>query len=229
MTDAWLHDHLSPDADLSASNVQSKMQDHTFHTIGLCTSFHRIFSTRRCMPLNPGFGWVGGNSFVSLRVESLGHLHATVVQKMQHPRNDVSSVLSVCSHLWIPHRTQYWKKLGCSPDLVFTTFFVVTTSVGMEPSRSLNECTEACVIPTVVLAFFWLENAEITVLLDWWVADFTPTDPTEREDVERDDMPGNTRGNFAMAPCAFFLRGTLGRVAKVFFSDWDLGFGLAMP
>ena len=50
--------------------------------------------------------------------------------------------------------------------------------------------------------------------------------PNWTGDVERDDMPGNKRGNFAMTPCAFFLRGTLGRVARAFFSDWGLGFGL---
>ena len=38
-------------------------------------------------------------------------------------------------------------------------------------------------------------------------------------------MPGNTRGNFAMAPCGIFLRGTLGRNASVFFTNWGLGFG----
>jgi len=36
----------------------------------------------------------------------------------------------------------------------------------------------------------------------------------EQEDVEREDMPGSTRGT-----CAFLTRGTLEKFARVFFSD----------
>jgi len=101
-------------------------------------------------------------------------------------------------------------------------FDSVVTTLGIEPTES----TDACVIPSVVPVFFWPENLEIPLLLDSRVADCPPTDPTEREDVERDDLPGNTRGTFAIAPCAVFLSGTLGREARVVFADWGLGFGL---
>jgi len=56
----------------------------------------------------------------------------------------------------------------------------------------------------------------------------TPTDLTEQEDVDRDDIPGNTRVIFAISPCFFFSRGILVRVAKAFFSDRDFGFGLTV-
>ncbi len=68
-----------------------------------------------------------------------------------------------------------------------------------------------------------LTRNSCTLLLS--CVDLPSKDPTEREEVERDDIPGNTRGSFATAPCTVFFSGTLGKAARYFISD--LGFVFA--
>ena len=52
----------------------------------------------------------------------------------------------------------------------------------------------------------------------------------KEKEVERDDIPGNTRGIFVTAPCTVFFSGTLGRPARDFSSDlaFDLAFGFEL-
>ena len=85
--------------------------------------------------------------------------------------------------------------------------------MGIEPPE--------CEIPAVVPTFTLLEN--FVPLLPSCV-DLPSRDPTEREEEEREAIPGNTRGTFVTAPGTVFLSGILGKAARDFSSD--LAFGL---
>ena len=91
--------------------------------------------------------------------------------------------------------------------------------MGIEPPE--------CEIPIVVPTFTLLEDF-VPLLLS--CVDLSSRDPTEREEVEREAIPGNNRGTFVTAPWTVFLSGILGNAARYFSSDlaFDLAFGFEL-